>query len=129
MPKFKFNKLVRDKIVEQQIASGAQPHYYKLNNKQHGEELIKKIAEEAEEIANAKPCEMAAEIADVQQAIDDLKRELNLTNQDISKAQEIKNKKSGPFRKGIFVDYIEIGEDNEWVPYYRKNADRYPEIK
>ncbi len=30
MLKFQFNKLVRDKIVDQQIASGAKPHYRAL---------------------------------------------------------------------------------------------------
>jgi predicted house-cleaning noncanonical NTP pyrophosphatase (MazG superfamily) len=128
MPKFKFAKLVRDKIVEHQIASGARPVYYQLDSREHKLELVKKILEEAQEIAEADEDEVAGEIADVQQAIDDLKLLFGLSDADIATAQEIKNVKSGPFRKGVFVDYVEVDEDDKWVKYYRKNVDRYPEI-
>lgn len=50
MPKFKFAKLVRDKIVEHQIASGATPTYRQLSPDEHKNELIKKIIEESQEI-------------------------------------------------------------------------------
>jgi predicted house-cleaning noncanonical NTP pyrophosphatase (MazG superfamily) len=129
MPKFKFNKLVRDKIVENQIASGAKPHYHVLSNEQHKIELVNKIIEETQEITKANRKDVAAEIADVQQAIDDLKEKFGLTDTDIAKAQKAKNKKNGPFKKGIYVDYVEINESDKWVKYYRQNADRYPEIK
>lgn len=129
MLKFKFSKLVRDKIVEHQIASGAKPSFRQLTPEEHKLALIHKIAEEAEEIAQARPEEIAAEIADVQQAIDDLRELYGLAAEDILKAQELKNAKNGAFKKGHFVDYVEVDADNQWVNYYRKNADRYPEIK
>ncbi|MGD0284672.1 MAG: hypothetical protein ABSB12_03720, partial [Candidatus Saccharimonadales bacterium] len=84
MPKFKFNKLVRDKIAENQIASGAKPHYRVLSDKQHKFELVNKIIEEAQEITKANQNDVAAEIADVQQAVDDLKEKLGLTGADIA---------------------------------------------
>jgi predicted house-cleaning noncanonical NTP pyrophosphatase (MazG superfamily) len=124
MPKFKFNKLVRDKIAENQIASGAKPHYRVLSDKQHKFELVNKIIEEAQEITKANQNDVAAE-----QAVDDLKEKLGLTGADIAKAQKAKNKKNGPFKKGIYIDYVEIDETDKWTEYYRKNADRYPEIK
>jgi predicted house-cleaning noncanonical NTP pyrophosphatase (MazG superfamily) len=58
-------KLVRDKIDKHQISAGTKPHYRKLTNKQHKQELIEKIVEEAQEITHAKPTERASEIADV----------------------------------------------------------------
>lgn len=69
------------------------------------------------------------EIADVQQALDDLKQKYGLTDKDVTRAQKIKRDKNGAFRKGIYVDYVEVGVANKWTEYYRKNADRYPEIK
>ncbi|HYG83437.1 MAG TPA: nucleoside triphosphate pyrophosphohydrolase [Verrucomicrobiae bacterium] len=129
MPKFKFAKLVRDKIVEHQIASGATPIYRQLNPKEHKNELIKKIVEESQEILHAKPEEVAAEIADVQQALDDLKEQYGLTDKDITKAQAIKNEKNGAFKKGLYVDYVELDGNSKWADYYRKNSSRYPEIK
>lgn len=128
MPRFKFAKLVRDKIVDHQLASGAKPSFRKLSPDEHKQELINKIVEEAKEMAQARPEEIAAEIADVQQAIDDLKELHGLTDADIAKAQNEKNEKNGAFKKGIYIDYVEVDVDDQWVDYYRKNADRYPEI-
>lgn len=128
MPRFKFAKLVRDKIVEHQLASGAVSSYHHLTPDEHKHELIKKIIEESQEIIHAEPEEVAMEIADVQQALDDLKEKYGLTDDDISAAQVVKNEKSGAFKKGIFVDYVEVDNDCKWAAYYRDNADRYPEI-
>jgi predicted house-cleaning noncanonical NTP pyrophosphatase (MazG superfamily) len=129
MPKFKFSKLVRDKVVDHQLASGAKLRFRQLNVEEHKQELINKIIEEAGEITQAAPNEVAAEIADVQQAIDDLKELYALKSADISRAQDAKNEKKGAFKKGLYVDYVELKDSDEWIDYFRKNADRYPEIK
>jgi predicted house-cleaning noncanonical NTP pyrophosphatase (MazG superfamily) len=128
MPKFKFNKLVRDKIVEHQLASGAVSVHRTLSPNEHKIELVSKIIEESQEILQASPEEIAMEIADVQQALDDLKERYGLTSKDIAVAQAQKNEKNGAFKKGIFVDYVEVAGDSKWAAYYRDNADRYPEI-
>lgn len=129
MPKFKFSKLVRDEIVDHQIASGAKPFYRQLDIEEHKQELVNKIIEEAKEITQAAPHEIAAEIADVQQAIDDLKELYSLSNGDVSQAQTAKNEKNGAFKKGHYIDYVEVNDGDQWIDYYRKNADRYPEIE
>lgn len=72
MLKFKFSKLVRYKIVETQIASGAKPTYHMLNRDEHANALVEKIIEEAREIIGAVAGDVTGEIADVQQALDDL---------------------------------------------------------
>jgi len=128
MPKFRFAKLVRDKIVEHQVASGAKPHYRMLNDEEHKKALIKKIIEEAEEIAASKPEDVANEIADVQQALDDLKEKYGLSDKDISVVQAKKRRRNGAFKEGYYIDYVEAVEKDEWTSYYRKNSDRYPEI-
>lgn len=128
MPTFKFAKLVRDNIVDHQIASGATPRFHILNDAEHKAALVDKMIEEVREIATADPDEVAAEIADVQQAIDDLKEKCGLTDADIAKAQASKNDKNGPFKKGIFVESVTVDEGNTWTQYYRKHADRYPEM-
>jgi predicted house-cleaning noncanonical NTP pyrophosphatase (MazG superfamily) len=128
MPKFQFAKLVRDKIVDHQINSGAKPSYRILDDEEHKSALVDKIIEEAREITQASTEDVAAEIADVQQAIDDLKEKCNLTDQDIKAAQDAKNNKNGAFKKGLFVEHVEVKEEDNWAIYYRENADRYPEI-
>lgn len=129
MPKFKFEKLVRDKIVERQIASGAKPKYRQLTDEEHKRELVNKVIEEITEITNANPEEVAGEIADVQQAIDDLREKFGITSKEVEAAQKLKNEKNGAFKEGHFIEYVELDEKDEWTEYYRKNADRYPEIK
>jgi len=127
MLKFSFEKLVRDKIVER-IADGGRPSFRKLEKDEHKERLVEKIAEEAQEILTARPEEVASEIADVQQALDDLRELLGVGAEEVSKAQASKNEKYGPFRLGLYVECVEVGENDTWVEYYRNNADRYPEI-
>ena len=129
MPTFKFNKLVRDKIVEHQLASGSKPRYHQLDEGQHKAALVNKIIEEAQEILVASQADVADEIADVQQAIDDLKEKFGLSNSDIAKAQKAKNAKNGSFKNGTFIDEVEVVENDAWVTYYRQNVDRYPEIE
>lgn len=90
MPKFKFAKLVRDKIVEGQIAAGAKPIYHLLSEDEHKRLLVEKVIEEAKELIRADPSEVAEEIADVQQALEDLAEKYGLTPRDIAKAQQVK---------------------------------------
>jgi predicted house-cleaning noncanonical NTP pyrophosphatase (MazG superfamily) len=129
MPKFKFGKLVRDRIVEHQLASGAKPVYRQLDAEEHKRELVQKIVEEATEITGAAVGDIAAEIADVQQALDDLREKYGFTVHEIQTIQASKNIKNGAFKKGLFVEYIELAEDDKWTKYYRQEPDRYPEIK
>jgi predicted house-cleaning noncanonical NTP pyrophosphatase (MazG superfamily) len=128
MPTFKFAKLVRDKIVDYQIASGAKPTYRQLSPDEHKRELVNKIIEEAREITEAAVADVADEIADVQQAVDDLKEKFGLSDADIAEAQTKKNDKNGAFKQGLFVESVELADDDTWADYYRQNADRYPEI-
>lgn len=129
MLKFKFSKLVRDKIIDHQINSGSLPHYRYLSDKEHKQQLVEKIIEEAKEITQAKQKELASEIADVQQALDDLIAKYGLTKKDVINAQKIKLDKNGAFKKGLFIDYVEIDKSDKWVEYYRKNSKPSPEIK
>ncbi len=128
MPVFKFGKLVRDKIVDDQIAEGSRPVFHYLSPDEHVKALVQKIIEEAQEISSAPPAEFASEIADVQQALDDLRELLEVTNEQIVQVRKRKSDKFGDFKKGIFIESVEIDENNKWVAHYRKNADRYPEI-
>ncbi len=129
MPKFKFSKLVRDKLIDRYVASGAKPVFRRLSPTEHKQELVSKIIEEAQEIPGAKPEDVVAEIADVQQAIDDLKELYGLQDADVAVAQAAKNKKNGAFKKGLFVESLDLSPDDPWVDYYRQHADRYPEIR
>lgn len=92
MPRFRYAKLVRDKIVDKQIASGAKLHYRTLTSKEHKQALIQKLTEEAAEISEASSGELTSEIADVLQVIDDLIEICGLSKETVLKVQAAKNK-------------------------------------
>lgn len=111
-----------------QIAQGSKPVYRQLDDAEQKRELTNKIIEEAEELLAADEPDIIGEIADLQQLLDDLCAKYGLSKQDVAREQQLKTEKYGAFQDGIFVEEVEIAEENSWVAYYRKNPDRYPEI-
>lgn len=128
MPRFKFAKLVRDKIVEHQQRSGARPVYRTLSDDEHKAALVEKIIEEVGEITHAAPEDVTAEIADVQQALNDLREKCGVSISAVTAAQKVKNDKNGAFKEGLYVEYIDVDEGDPWIEYYRQHPDRYPQI-
>ena len=129
MRKFAFKKLVRDKIVENIIANGNTPKWKVLASDEYLSELKKKVGEEAEEIAKAEGEDIVKELADVQELIDTILEELNISKEEFAKIKEKKNEKAGAFKKKHYIEYVETTDDSEWVQYYLKSPKKYPEIK
>lgn len=120
---------MRDKIVADQLAKGQKPTYHTLSPADHIKELAKKIAEEAGELATAPPQKLAEEIADVEQALDDLKTITGVDPAAVAKAKAAKLKKNGGFKKGIYVETIELAEADPWTAYYRTDPKRFKEVR
>ncbi len=100
----KYNKLIRDKILEIIRAAGERPYWRILNGKEYLREIKKKILEEAEELIGAKDKKgIIDEIVDIQELTDVLISETGLTKSEIQKEQKIKNKKRGGFKKRLFL--------------------------
>jgi len=104
----KYNKLIRDRILEIIKEAGKKPFSRVLNKKEYLEEIKKKITEEAKELVMAKSRkEVINEIVDIQELIDLIISELSLTKSQIKKQQKIKNKKRGGFKKRLFLLKVE----------------------
>ncbi len=100
----KYNKLIRDKILEIIRAAGERPYWRILNGKEYLREIKKKILEEAKELIEAKDKKgIIDEIVDIQELTDALISETGLTKSEIKKQQKIKNKKRGGFKKRLFL--------------------------
>lgn len=100
----KYNKLIRDRILEIIKTAGEMPYSRVLNKKEYLKEIKKKILEEAKELTLAKSKKgVVNEIVDIQELIDVLISEFGLTKSQIQKAQKIKNKKRGGFKKRLFL--------------------------
>jgi len=100
----KYNKLIRDRILEIIEANGEKPYFRILHKKEYVKEIKKKILEETKELIKAKSKkEIVNEIVDIQELIDVLISKLDLTKLQIQKQQEIKRKKRGGFKKRLFL--------------------------
>jgi len=100
----KYNKLIRDRILEIIESDGWKPYSRVLNKKEYLKELKKKVLEEAKELIEARgKKEIINEIVDIQELIDVLMLELSLNKTQIKKQQKIKNKKRGGFKNRLFL--------------------------
>lgn len=112
----KYNKLIRDKIPEIVRKDGWIPKLRTLNKKEFEKELKKKVLEEAKELVKAKDKEeLINEIVDIQEIVDSLIGESNLTKSEIRKRQQAKNKKRGGFKKQLFLieEEKQIGQNGD----------------
>lgn len=130
MLRFSFAKLIRDNILEEHQKAGHKIIYTLLTGNDLKEALRVKLHEEADEIPVREKVdnEIIEEIADVQQILDDLKALYGISDEQAQNVQQAKYDKKGGFQRGVYIDTVEVDEDDEWVLYYRNNPEKYPEI-
>ena len=131
MRRFKFSKLVRDKIVEQIISNGNKPNWRVLTDEEYVIELKNKILEESLEIPKSKNNEdLIKELVDVQEIIDNLLVTLKVEKKEFEEIKRNKNEKAGSFKKKLYIEDVEMSDEvTKWVQYYLDNPDKYPEVK
>ncbi len=131
MRRFKFSKLVRDKIVDEIISVGNNPNWKVLSDIEYIRELKNKILEEALEVPKCdNEVELIKELADIQEVIDNLLDALKISKEQFKQTQDKKNEKVGSFKKKLYIEEVETGdEETEWVKYYLLNSDKYTKSK
>ena len=130
MPKFALNKLVRDKMPKMYENIDQKAVVRRFTDDELAKALSKKIIEEAKELSvlKNKP-EIVNEIADIQQALYDLKTLHGISDNEVIEAQAVKKAEKGGFLGGYFVEVLELEDDDKWIAYYRQEPEKYPEIK
>ena len=127
MKKFKVEKLIRDKILDNILSNKLNRVDYKiLNKKDFLISLKNKFIEEIEELNLENKEEAIKELADLQLIIDTCLKTLNIDKKEFREVGKNKNKKVGKFDKKIYVKIVELDEEDGWFDYYVKN---YKEIK
>ena len=127
--KFKTNILVRDKMVEKMESDGILVDYKKLNQDGYINALRKKVVEEAQEVADEGDREkLIYELADLREIVQTLMNVLEITDSEISAAQNKKREKSGGFAEKHFTNFIEIENDNPVIEYYLQRPNKYPKM-
>ena len=99
-----YNKLVRDKIPEIIIASGAVPTTHIAKDDEYRRLLLTKLQEEAAEFVEEPNQEEAADILEVLNAMCDL---MGWNMEDIQRLRQEKAKKRGGFKQRIILDSVE----------------------
>ncbi len=98
------NKLVRDNTPEIIKNEGGTPHIRILDSIEYGEELIRKLHEEAEEFRASRSLE---ELADVMEVVCSLANLYGYSMESIDAVRIDKEKRNGGFKKQIYLTYVD----------------------
>jgi len=127
MPRFYLQKLVRDKLAKTYEEMGQAATYRELSEAEHLEALKQKIIEEAQELDPTNRESVESEVIDILQAVTDLLSFHDISTKAIQEKRTVKHMEKGGFSKGVYVEYLELADDDEWVEYYRREPAKYPE--
>ncbi len=106
MKKIIYNKLVRDRIPEVIEKSGEVYESRKLDETEFEVELFKKIQKEAAEIQpDLNKYELAKELADLLEVVNEIKSLKNISDEDITLARAANMAKKGGFEKRIYLEW------------------------
>lgn len=130
MIRFYFNKLVRDKIVQNCLDDPKVivTKYHQLNDDDYFKALQSKVSEEVAEVPNQKRShEALGELADLQSAIDSLRELLRFSEAEVRDAVIQKDSKKGGFLERHYIEYVDLSDDSEWIHVFREQPDKYRE--
>ena len=100
----KYNKLVRDKIIDIIESDGRKAKYKILDNEGFKEELNKKLQEEVKEYLDDNCVE---ELADIVEVIYGILESMNISSEEFEKIRIEKKEKRGAFHKKIYLEESE----------------------
>lgn len=123
---FQLDKLVRDDIVELTEEAGGSAEYHVVEGEDLIRALIDKLIEEAKELKSSGVT--AGELSDMQEVIDQIRENSDISRAELDEAQKAKRERSGGFEKGHFVHTVTLPADSFWANYYAADPIRFPEI-
>lgn len=125
---FLLNKLGRDKSPERMKKTGIIPQYKIITGEELLSALRAKIIEEALEVTQAHDKQdMIAELADLAEVVESLKRYYCITDQEVAAEKALRYEQRGGFEQGVFMESISMDDDNERVAHFRASPEKYPE--
>src|ERR1700722_12676613 len=131
--RFKIKNLVRDKMPQRIQNLGGRTTVRFLTPDDHIHSLKLKLKEEAEEVCKATtPQELKEEIADVLEVLHTIAKKYGLRIEHIEKMRLQKRDERGGFKKGTFVEFVEVETNDDFHPiiqYCLSNPEAYPEVE
>ena len=131
MKRFYFQKLVRDKIVNNCLndpeVTGIDWHI--LSENEYLEQLVKKVTEEVEEIPISKTqkSKALAELADLWTAYNALRDAIGFSQSEVAEAAQRKTAEKGDFSARHYIESVDLADQSDWVEILRKQPQKYPE--
>ncbi|OJU72914.1 MAG: hypothetical protein BGO07_01750 [Alphaproteobacteria bacterium 40-19] len=127
---FKVDKLVRDRIPQAMSESGITVHQRVMQDAEYTKRLNDKLFEEAQEVVDAVNTEeLQEELADVLEVLMAMARLRGIEFFQILKAAEGKRSQKGGFNQRLYVDFVEIPQDNPSLKAFEAKPDKYPKIE
>lgn len=128
--RFKIGKLVRDKIEQFFVRSGAvKVNKIHLNDVTFDEQLRNKVLEESQEVFEATDSpELIDECADVIEVLEALILLHGKTWDEVIAARERKIQTRGGYKERLYIKTIDLPDGSEAALYYANNPEKYPEI-
>lgn len=130
MPKYRFRKLVREGLPQIYVELDQKADIRRLKSAEHWQALKAKFLEEVAELPAdmTDKAELTTELADLLRVIKDVATLAGVNMADIEKADAVKTASKGTFLGGVYVETLELKDDDPWNDYYRKEPARFPEI-
>lgn len=127
MPRFKVDKLIRDRLPEIMRKRGIQVHERFMEPEEFVARLKEKLLEEAGEVKQARnQAELTEELADLLEVIYSLSKASGISQEQLERARLEKRKAKGGFDQKIYNPFVEIEESNLAIQYYLQRAEQYP---
>lgn len=123
---FGLNKLVRDKLPAMMRAMGQEPEVVTLEGEELQRALIVKVGEELAELDPSLPS-YQKELADLLQSVKDLIA-VSANEAKVEELRQADLKKRGGFLTGQYIASLHLVANDEWVAYYRREPNKYPEL-
>jgi predicted house-cleaning noncanonical NTP pyrophosphatase (MazG superfamily) len=106
---------------------GQKVTYHKLTDDELLSELHRKLLEEAKEFDPNKP-QAVSELADIMEVVESLALQLGSSVDDLKMIQQDRRTNRGGFEAKIYVERLDLEDNDPWVEYYAQEPDRFPEV-
>lgn len=124
--RFRVQKLIRDKLPAIMRAQGLAVFERRLGDDEFIAALRDKLVEEAAEVHEASPDELAWELADVLEVITALAKASGLSMDEIEAKRLAKHAERGGFEDRVFNAAVEIDDGQPAADYYLARPRQYP---
>ncbi len=129
MPRFRFKKLVRDRIPELLDQKHIKPSFHKIGGEELAEALLDKLQEELSELKAALTVEEETEeLADLLEVVRAYAAQQGISWGQIEARRITKASLRGAFRDGVFIDYVAVAEENPEIRKYRDRPEDFHEF-